>query len=295
MKYLLIYYTGTYNTRFLTAKLRERLESEGNEVTAIEINAEAKVCDTSGYDYVGLSYPIYGFNPPAPFLKYLHKLRFSAGQKYFIYKNSGETFAMNNASSRRILRFMRRAKAEFAGEYHFVMPYNIHFEFPEEFIHQLVYEDKKLMDVMLHNLKNGIAPTLKTNIVYNVAAFFVSIQALGGPINSFMYTVDDAKCNKCGLCVKMCPEKNIAIKKGKVCFSHNCDMCMRCSFYCPKKAIQIGFLKGWRIHDYYDLHEVWEHTNAEAHYIVDQNKGFYSCFVPYFKNIDERHDEIKNA
>ena len=49
------------------------------------------------------------------------------GQKFFIYKNSGETLAMNNASSRILLRRMAARGAVLKGEYHFVMPYNIHF------------------------------------------------------------------------------------------------------------------------------------------------------------------------
>lgn len=292
MKYLLIYYTGTYNTRFLTSKVKERLEKDGAEVDTVEINIDAPVADTKGYDFVGLGYPIYGFNPPAPFLRYIKKLSFEKGQKYFIYKNSGETFGLNNASSRNIWRMMKHKGAEFGGEYHFVMPYNIHFEYDPEFIDQLVFEDKKLMEVMAANLSTGYAPKLKTNIIYNIGAFFVSIQSVGGPINSFLYTVDKEKCNTCGLCVKKCPENNISIKDGKVKFSHNCDMCMRCSFYCPKKAIQIGFLKGWRIHDYYDLEKVWQKGRTDAHYITDQKKGFYSCFVSTFKKIDEEYEKL---
>ncbi|MBQ4062251.1 MAG: EFR1 family ferrodoxin [Christensenellaceae bacterium] len=292
MRFLLIYFTGTYNTRFLTSKLKERLVSEGNEVDTVEINADAAVADTKGYDFIGLSYPIYGFNPPLPFLKYLKKLEFNKGQKYFIYKNSGETFHMNNASSRNVIRYMNKKGAVLWGEYHFVMPYNIHFEFDAEFIDQLIYEDKKLMEIMLFDLKCAGGSRLKTNLIYNIGAFFVSIQALGGPINSFMYTVDKEKCTRCGLCVKACPENNISIKDGRVKFSHKCDMCMRCSFYCPQKAIQIGFLKSWRVHDYYDLEKVWQKNRTDAKYIVDQKKGFYSCFVPYFKDIDERYDNI---
>lgn len=80
---------------------------------------------------------------------------------------------------------MNRVGATFCGEYHFVMPYNIHFAFDEKFIRQIVREDKKLLDILFYNLSHGVAPVVKSNIFYDIAAFFVGIQAIGGAINSF--------------------------------------------------------------------------------------------------------------
>ncbi|MGN0814119.1 MAG: EFR1 family ferrodoxin [Candidatus Coproplasma sp.] len=292
MKVLLIYYTGTFNTRFLTDKVAERFEALGYQTDRVEINSTTPPVSTDGYEYIGFSYPIYGFNAPHPFLKYFKKLEFSRGQKYFIYKNSGETLAMNNASSRKILRRMKNKGAAFCGEYHFVMPYNIHFEFDPDFIRQIVREDKKLLDIMFYNLSHGIAPRIKSKAIYNFAAFFVSIQAIGGNVNSFLYRVDDKKCNKCGLCAKNCPHQNVCISGGKVKFRHSCDMCMRCSYYCPQKAIDIGFLQGWKVTKYYDLSAYWSEDIITEPYITDSSTGFYKCFIKTFKEIDSRYEEI---
>lgn len=292
MKVLLVYYTGTYNTRFLTERVAERFEEIGYAVDRVEINSSAQVVDAEGYEYVGFGYPIYGFNAPHPFLKYFKKLRFPRGQKYFIYKNSGETLAMNNASSRKILRRMKRKGAVFCGEYHFVMPYNIHFGFDENFIRHIVREDKKLLDIMFYNLSHAVAPRIKSKLIYNFAAFFVSIQAIGGNVNSFFYSTDKDKCNLCGLCAKNCPHGNVTIKKGKVMFGHSCDMCMRCSFYCPKKAIKIGFLEGWQVNRYYDLSKFWKEDALTEPYITENSTGFYKCYIKTFNQIDARHAEL---
>ncbi|MGN0818583.1 MAG: EFR1 family ferrodoxin [Candidatus Coproplasma sp.] len=292
MKVLLVYYTGTYNTRFLTDRVAERFEELGYAVDRVEITSTTPAVDAQGYDYVGFGYPIYGFNAPHPFLKYFKKLNFPRGQKYFIYKDSGETLAMNNASSRRILRRMKRKGAIFCGEYHFVMPYNIHFGFDENFIRQIVREDKKLLDIMFYNLAHGIAPKIKSKFIYNFAAFFVSIQAVGGNVNSFFYRVDGDKCTGCGLCAKKCPHANIKIKGGRVRFGHSCDMCMRCSFYCPEKAIKIGFLQGWQVNKYYDLTKLWNDDEIVPDYITENSTGFYKCFIKTFKDIDARYAEL---
>lgn len=292
MKILLIYYTGTFNTRYLTQKVKARFEEQGDEVQTVEIHSHTPVCDCSGYDWVGFSYPIYGFNSPLPFNRYVRKLKFDVGQKYFIYKNSGETFAMNNASSRILIRIMKRRKAVFGGEYHFVMPYNIHFPFERDFIRQIFDKNQKLLEIMFFNLRHGIVKRIKSNFIYNLAAFFVGIQKIGGNVNSFLYKVDDEKCISCGKCVRECPHENIYVKKGKIKFHHHCDMCMRCSFFCPTNAIKIGFLEGWKVNGAYDFKDVEKDTSPVPEYITENSKGFYKCFIRYFKEIDEEHQRL---
>lgn len=294
MKVLLIYYTGTYNTRLLSNQLKNELEKKGDKVDTVEINVETEIVDTSGYDLIGFSYPIYGFNSPLPFNKYVRKLKFNKNQKYFIYKNSGETLAMNNASSRILIRIMNRQKVKFVGEYHFVMPYNIHFPFEKEFVKQILEYNKKLMAIMLYNLDNGIIFKIKSNVIYNIAAFFVGIQKIGGNVNSFLYKVDMNKCVNCNKCVNTCPHNNIYIKNDKIKFHHHCDMCMRCSFFCPTNAIKIGFLEGWKVNGEYKFKEIEKDDSIDSNYITKNSKGFYKCFIKTFDFIDKEYNKIFN-
>ncbi len=295
MKVLLIYYTGTFNTRYLTEKVKTCFEEQGDVVDTVEINSKTPICNCSGYDLIGFSYPIYGFNSPLPFNKYVRKLKFDVGQKYFIYKNSGETFAMNNASSRILIRIMKRRKAKICGEYHFVMPYNIHFAFEYDFLRQIFDKNQKLMETMFFNLNNGIIKKIKSNVIYNLAAFFVGIQKIGGNVNSFFYKVNKEKCISCGKCIKECPHENIYIKNDKIKFRHHCDMCMRCSFFCPTNAIEIGFLEGWKVNGAYDFNGIERDASPIPTYITKDSKGFYKCFINYFNNIEIEYNQIKKV
>lgn len=296
MKILFLYYTGTYNTRFLTDLLIDGwAKNEFDSITRVEIDSKAPIIETKGYDLVALGYPIYGFNSPRPFNKYLRKLSFEKGQPYIIYKNSGETFAMNDTSNRVIKRIMRHKKATFKGEYHFVMPYNIHFRFADDFIRQILHYDKKLIDILAHDLKVGTIRTKKTNLIYQIASFFVSIQKIGGNVNSFFYSVDPPKCLKCNLCVEKCPHENIYWKKGKIKFHHHCDMCMRCSFYCPANAIKIGFLEGWKVNGKYPLEKLSSDAGEVPAYINKESRGFYKCFIDTFRWIDEEYEKISDV
>lgn len=85
-KVLLVYYTGTYNTRYLSNKIKDRFISIGYEVDMIEINSDSVIRSTLEYDIIGFGYPIYGFNSPLPFNKFVKLLTFKENQKYFIYK-----------------------------------------------------------------------------------------------------------------------------------------------------------------------------------------------------------------
>ena len=50
------------------------------------------------------------------------------------------------------------------------------------------------------------------------------------------YTVSDA-CTACGICVKVCPVKNIELLNNGLKFNNKCEQCVACIQYCPVKAI----------------------------------------------------------
>ena len=50
-------------------------------------------------------------------------------------------------------------------------------------------------------------------------------------------------CIACGLCVKICPMRNLSTTDDGVCKHDNCTACYRCVNRCPKKAITVLFHK----------------------------------------------------
>ncbi|RLF59423.1 MAG: 4Fe-4S ferredoxin [Thermoplasmata archaeon] len=51
-------------------------------------------------------------------------------------------------------------------------------------------------------------------------------------------TIDKTKCNKCGLCSKICPINNIEMNEYPK-LKNGCTICMRCISFCPKNAIHV--------------------------------------------------------
>lgn len=293
MNVLLLYYTGTFNTRYLTLMLKKRFESEGHSVTTYEIDPlNTEKLSYDGYDLLGLGYPIYGFNAPYPFLKFVKKQKFPKGMKAFIYKNSGETFHANDASSVSVLRKLKKDGVITDNEYHFIMPYNIHFRFEENLVKEMLEMDDKLLDILYYEVTSGIKNIKKYKLIHRIITFFVKLQFIGGDVNSFFCHVDKKECTKCGYCIKMCPMKNIyKNKKGDVRFHHHCLMCMRCSLGCPVDAVRIGLLEGWRVNGPYNFEQIRKIENKER--IINENtKGFFRCYIETYKNIDSRYEEL---
>ncbi len=294
MNCLLLYFTGTFNTRYLSNRLKEKLEAEGHVVTLHEIDPSHNYqLDYSNYNLLGLGYPIHGYAAPWAFLRFIRKQHFPKGLQTFIYKNSGETEIANDASSKYVLRKLRRCGIHVDNEYHFLMPYNIHFRFDEKLVKEMLQKDEQLLCTLVHEVTHHIPniqrPSLWANIVCSVVSRPMYI---AGPVNSFLYKVDPQKCVNCNRCINTCPTRNIyRDASGRIRFHHHCLTCMRCSFCCPTAAIDIGFLQGWKVNGPYNFEKI-QQIPTEKPWITADTKGFFKCYIKSYQNIENRYNEL---
>ncbi|MFA5421994.1 MAG: EFR1 family ferrodoxin [Bacilli bacterium] len=292
MNFLFLLFSGTNNTYEIARLLANDFGVKGHQTQIIKIDIDTPAIDLSEYDYVGFGYPIYAFNEPRFFWRYIKKLILPTNVNYFIFKTSGETLALNNVSSRRILRRLRRNNCRVLGDYHFVMPYNIHFRFDDAFVKEILNYNRKLSRILVASVLRGHEHFLPSSFIYNFVAWVIGIQRLGATINSHFYRADMAKCIKCNKCIRDCPVHNVYDKGGKIAFHHHCQMCMRCSFYCPSDAISIGYINSWRVNGAYRFAEIEKNSSLKLPYITPDSKGFYRCFIRYFADIDRRYEEL---
>ena len=289
MKTLIIYFTGTYNTKYLVEKIKERFQKEElGEITTFSIDGSSKPISLSSYDLIIFSYPIYAFNTPIIFDRFVKKLHFHKNQKVIIAKQSGEPLKLNNSSSYSLIRKINREKAILLGEYHFLMPYNIHFRYDDNFIKELFNYNNKLLDILIYEYKNKIIRKVKYNLFYAFNSFIFKIQRLGGPLNSYFYNVDYSKCVMCKQCINECPVNNITIdlNTNKIKFNNHCLMCMRCSFFCPKDAISIGMLQSWKVNGKYDLAKIENDSSLNGDYLSSHKTKFFKLFPKAINNIN---------
>lgn len=55
------------------------------------------------------------------------------------------------------------------------------------------------------------------------------------PINKTFKVNGD--CAQCGICIRICPAKNIRFEGNAIKWSNKCEDCMACVQACPNKAI----------------------------------------------------------
>ena len=76
-----------------------------------------------------------------------------------------------------------------------------------------------------------------------ISDFFASLAHGRRPWNLFRrifpLTVAAEKCTACSICVKLCPENNIALEEGRAVFGDRCESCQRCVAFCPSQAIYV--------------------------------------------------------
>lgn len=298
MRILLIYFTGTYNTRYITDIIKSRFVKKYQaDVDTLEINSLTyhTTPNIGNYDIVGFGYPIYAFNTPKYFLKYLQKqiLKEYVNKEtiFFIYKNSGEVYHINDASSYSLVKMLEKKGIEIKNEYHFGMPYNIHFRFEDGIVKEMLLMNEKLADILVFEIVHKILNIKKYRVREKIISSVFKIQYIGGNINSFFYHVNKKQCDHCLMCVKTCPVNNIYVKKGKIKFHHHCIMCMRCSLNCHKNAFTIGFLNSWKVNGKYDFEKIRDHDFLKK-YLKDDTKGFFKCYIPYNKVINKRYLEL---
>ncbi|HYH02137.1 MAG TPA: EFR1 family ferrodoxin [Bacillota bacterium] len=101
---------------------------------------------------------------------------------------------------------------------------------------------------------NILVNLIFSSLIYNLSAKHI-------PEMDKDFWVDE-KCNKCGICQKVCPVSNIDLNNGNPTWRGNCEQCMACLQWCPQSAIQYGKKTATR--------KRYHHPNVEISDILNQ-------------------------
>lgn len=256
MKKAIIYvFSGTGNTQKACDLYKAQFEKNGVETTVFRLaKGFAGLPDPNDYDYVGIAYPIHGFNAPSIILDLAKQFPKTDKKEYFVLKTSGEPLKTNNISSIKMNTILRRKGYVAKSEYHYVMPYNMIFRHTDTMSVKMLDALKVLAPLDAEEILQGKEHKLKKVPFGAFIAWVVRIEQPAMKVNGKFFKVDPDKCIKCGACAKNCPVGNIKIEEnGKFSFGNDCLMCTRCSFNCPTDAFNIGMLNGWRVNGRYSF------------------------------------------
>lgn len=276
MKDCIIYYfSATGNTKLVCEKLAKQLEQRDMSVTlwAIEKTNPPSPLD---YDCVGIAYPVHGFNAPEPIDKFAKTLPPTNDKYLFVIKTGGEPLHINDASSRHFLKILSKKGYLFAGEYHYIMPYNIIFRHSDDMVALMRNALEKRLPIDADHIARGEIIKKKIPLRARATAAIVRIEHPAMHIIGRGFKVNYDKCLYCNKCVNRCPQQNIEIKNKKFEFKSYCIGCMRCAFDCPADAIKTGLLNPWRVNGKYDFEGA---TLSEKPEII---RYCHKSYVKYF-------------
>jgi NAD-dependent dihydropyrimidine dehydrogenase PreA subunit len=283
---LLIIWSGTGNTLKVAELIRDRFTVRGwgadiFECTTVSSASGNPAAGITAADIVGLGYPVYAFNVPLPFLRYAKTLEIR-DKPVFIFKTSGEPTFPNDGSSHSLIQLLASppASCTLLGDYHFLMPYNIVFRFPDNLIKQMYGAAKRQSGTLVDNVIAGKTSFIGYTVLHRLISWVFRIQRPGARLNGRFYRVRRDRCTLCMRCLRDCPAGNIRMVKGRFRFGWNCMMCMRCSLYCPADALHIGLLDRWRVNGPFRFEALEQDDTLDGRFITEKTRGLYRIYIP---------------
>jgi len=204
-------------------------------------------------------YPIYGSRVPRIMREFAERYMEPLKNKRIIIFCTQMFFSGDGA--RAFMDIFPRGHVKVLYAEHFLMPNNVN----NLFITPLD-SDKRIMDYLIraHRKMRTVCKEIAGGRIRRRGFNPVS-RALGSIQGSFLPELErkalskvwiDDDCDKCLLCVSVCPMKNLEFENGKITTKNNCTMCYRCINKCPQKAISV-FLRGKVKKQYEGVQDIW--------------------------------------
>jgi len=237
--------------------------------------------DVAGYDLLGIGSPVYVYRPPFSVMDYVNSLPMLNGLPAFVfvlhgtYRGDAGT-VMRRALSRKGARevgYFHSLGADYFWGYLSVG----HLFSPNRPTAQELDEAKVFGREVAARAAGGPYARPEDDrppaAIHRLERFLMS-RSLGNQVYSRLFTVKKKECTRCGLCVKLCPAKNITEGKDKYpVFGRNCLQCFTCEMKCPKDAV--GTPLDWPLFRPFLLYNV-RHASKDPsldHVRVTHSKG----------------------
>lgn len=235
---MIIYFTGTGNSRYVSIRLAELTEDE--VVDAACYTREGKSAEfTKPGTYVFVS-PVYVSAPPRAFLDFIRLSRFPDNVRAYFVMVCTSYMGASPAYCRKL---SEEKSFTYLGTAMVCMPQNY-------LIYWKTYGDAENRGKIRRALPaiERIADTIRGGAELpapKMAAWeYLSTKLVVGLyyryfIKAGPFHATDA-CIGCGRCAAVCPLGNIVLGDSRPIWGRNCTHCMACINLCPKQAIEYG-------------------------------------------------------
>jgi ferredoxin len=238
-------FSGTGNTYLAAKKIATTMEESGCVVSIYDL-AKANSKDIKLSHIIGIGFTVACWNTFPVVKDFINNLPTGNGAEVFVFTTMGDS-SLNTAGNFSCV--LNNKGYNIIGAQDFLMPNNFIAVKKEE--KNILKREKayKKIELFANQLVDGSAQHYKTNIFFKVCfaiTNFITNRWRGKIFQKIVrFAVEKNKCIKCGLCIKICPVKNIEYDANKypVFNGMKCQVCMRCISYCQNHAIKSFLLR----------------------------------------------------
>ena len=235
---MIVYYTGTGNSRRAAQLLAGRLEDGIFDVfPCLKEHRRLELQSVRPWVFVA---PTYGWQLPHVFRDLILEgdLRGSK-DAYFVM-----TCGAGVGNAEHFLRQLCHQKGlTFKGLFPLVMPENYiaMFPVPDARAAKVILQkaDKRLEKIVPALAEGQSLPPVKAGLAGKAMSSFVNAVFTRGVVTAKPFRATEG-CIGCGKCVRVCPRNNIVLENSRPNWSAECIHCMACISSCPEKAIEYG-------------------------------------------------------
>jgi ferredoxin len=225
----IFYFTGTGNSLAVAKRIGGNLISIPQIVDFDNLHYKD--------DIIGVVFPVYALTMPNIVIRFLEEVMFEAD---FIFAIGTYGLSAGATISNLQQRFRKNI-------FHF--DYVDGVRMLDNCLPQFDMEEQaaklpgKNVDQQIAQITKNIKSRKLNNVkvsVFNKAfsAFISNLLAYDKFKKSPLKYIISDQCNKCGVCVKVCPVKNITVT-DKVHFNNSCESCQACVHQCPQNALHV--------------------------------------------------------
>ena len=250
----IFYFTATGNSLALAKRIGGTLVSIPQIVDSDNLHYKD--------DVIGIVFPVYGWTTPVMVGRFLDKVKFEADYIFAIG-------TYGNIPGAAMLNIQKRAmkngyRFDYVNQILMIDNFLPIFEMDAQIKKLPGKKVEEKMAKIVNDINKRRHKQAKASPVTRVITGMVSNMMNSPGKNAQKYIVN-TQCNKCGICAKACPAKNITVT-DKVHFADKCEYCMACLHLCPQNALHLKNEKSgkrWRNPEV-SLSEIIEANNRES-------------------------------
>ena len=235
-----VYFSGTGNTKYCVETFMHKYDPTGE---IISIEAENVVQEICRYTEIIMGYPVQFSSIPKILQDFIvDNSPIWRGKKVFIIATMG-LFSGDGAGI--LARLLTRHGANIIGGLHLKMPDSIGDEkalkrtFAQN--QELVRRGEQIIETASQKMRDGNPSQDGIGFLSYLAGLFGQRLYFRNKTKAYSdkLKIDRNRCIRCGICVSLCPMKNISLKDGPAVAGGKCTMCYRCINFCPTQAITL--------------------------------------------------------